>query len=58
MIKEYKDDSIREPKNTSSKDTNSKDAKSGDKYRYDDPHADTPQDKHSVKVLEIATYIW
>jgi len=57
MIKECKDDSIREPRNTSSKDTNSKDTKSGDKYRYGDPHADTPQDKHSVEVLEIATYI-
>jgi len=59
MIKEYKDDSMREPKNTSSKDTNSKDTKSGDKYkhRYDDSHADTPQNEHIVKVLEMANYI-
>jgi len=59
MIKEYKIDSSREQKNTSRKDPKSKDTKSGDKFkhRYDYPHADTPQDKHSVKVLEIATYI-
>jgi len=59
MIKEYKDDSIREPKNTSSKDTNSKDTKSGDKYkhRYDESCTETPQDKHNVKVMEIANYI-
>jgi len=57
MIKECKHDSIQDPRNTSSKDTNSKDTKSGDKYRYGYPHADTPQDKHSVNVLEIATYI-
>jgi len=58
MMKEYKDDSIRKPKNTCSKDTSSKDTKSGDKYQDVDPHAVTPQDKHSVKVLEIAAYIW
>ena len=57
IMKEYKGDSIREPKNTSSKDTSSKDTKSGDKCRYDDPHAVTPQDKQSVKVLKIAAYI-
>jgi len=59
MIKESKNDSFREQKNTNRKDTNSKDTKSGDKFkhRYDYPHGDTPQDKHSVKVLEIATYI-
>jgi len=59
MIKEYKIDSSQEQKNTSRKDPKSKDTKLGDKFkhRYDYPHADTPQDKHSVKVLEIATYI-
>jgi len=59
MIKGYKNDSFREQKNTSRKDINSKGTKSGDKFkhRYDYPHADTPQDKHSFKVLDIATYI-
>jgi len=58
MIKEYEDDSMREPKNTRSKDTNSKDTKSSDKYKhqYDDFHADTSKNKH-IKILEIANYI-
>merc|ERR1719193_1764029 len=55
MIKEYKDDTMRKRKNTSSKDTNSKDTKSGDKYkhRYDDSCTETPQEKQNVKVMEI-----
>jgi len=59
MVKEYKDDSLRDPKNTSSKDMNSKDTKLCDKYkhRYDDSHADSPQDNQRVKVLEIANCI-
>jgi len=51
---QYTDDSMRDPNSPNSKETKSDDKR---KYQPNETHAISPQNEHSIEVLEIANYI-